>query len=246
VAGAGLMWIKSSSEAFDPLERSIEVFRALDAVKELSVKYAVKKLPPGLDDAVEAGVDAITDPASDTHASAKGSATLVVGGATDGGESANNVVYKRKDKEDKAIIGGGATVKKLFAADVRPNSLTSKIDAAVEMKAGASGNGFAKAYLESVYGTLLVGICECPDSVTVEFLTDMQIFIRTDAAKGAVDVAMRDMQDAVDRIKRDIQSGAQGTGGEDLKKRVQGELENWGNKQAGERFQPREGRTADS
>jgi hypothetical protein len=245
VAGAALMWIKSSSEAFDPLANSIEVFRALDAVKELSVKYAIKKLPPGLDDAVEAGVDAITDPASDTYAAANGQTTLVVGGHSDGGISANRVVYKRKDKEDKAIIGGGATVKKFFASDVLPNSLTSKIDASVVMEAGATGNGFAKAYLESVYGTLLVGICECPSGTSYEILSDAQMFIRTDAAKGAVDVALRDMQAAVDRISKDIESGAQDTDRDKLKKRVEDELRSWGNSQAGERFQPKEGTTMD-
>ncbi len=250
VAGAGLMWIKSSSEAFDPLERSIEVFRALDAVKELSVKYVTRKLPPGIDDAIEAGVEAITDPASDTYAAASGNATLVVGGSTDGGVSANRVVYKRKDKEDKAIIGGGATVKKFFASDVRPNSLTSRIDAGVVMEAGATGNGFAKAYLESVYGTLLVGVCECPaadgTTISVKLLTDVQMFIRTDAAKGAVDVALRDLKAAANRINQDIQSGKQDIDGAALKKRAEAELRKWGDGTAGERFKPVEGRSAES
>ncbi len=245
VAGAALMWIKSSSEAFDPLEKNIEVFRALDAVKELSVEYVAGKLPPGIDEAVEAGVDAITNPASDTYASAHGTATLAVGGQTDGGVAANRVVYKRKDKEDKAIIGGGATVRKFFAADVRPNSLTSKIDGTVTMEAGATGNGFAKAYLESVYGTLLVGVCECPSGISYEILSDAQMFIRTDAAKGAVDVALRDLKAAVDRISKDIESGAQDTDGEKLKKRVETELRKWGDSQAGQRFQPKEGKTQD-
>jgi hypothetical protein len=249
VAGAGLMWIKSSSEAFDPLERSIEVFRALDAVKELSVKYVTRKLPPGIDDAIEAGVEAITDPASDTYASASGNATVVVGGDSDGGVSANRVVYKRKDKEDKAIIGGGATVKKFFASDVRPNSLTSRIDAGVVMEAGATGNGFAKAYLESVYGTLLVGVCECPaadgTTISVKLLTDVQMFIRTDAAKGAVDVALRDLKAAADRINRDIKSGKQDIDGEALKKRAEAELRGWGDGTAGERFKPVEPRSTE-
>jgi hypothetical protein len=245
VAGAGLMWIKSSSEAFDPLQRNIEVFRALDAVKELSVEFVTRKLPPGIDDAIEAGVEAITDPASDTYAAASGNAMLVVGGQSDGGVSANRVVYKRKDKEDKAIIGGGATVRKFFASDVRPNSLTSKIDAGVTMEAGATGNGFAKAYLESVYGTLLVGVCECPESISVKFLTDLQMFIRTDAAKGAVTVALNDMKAAVDRINKDIQSGAQEIDGPALKRRVEAELRKWGDGTAGERFRPAEPRSID-
>ena len=82
VAGAAMLWLKTSSNAFDPLEKNIEVFRALDAVKEVTVEYLAGKLPPGIDDAVEAGVEAITDPASDTYAAARGVGTLTVGGAT--------------------------------------------------------------------------------------------------------------------------------------------------------------------
>jgi hypothetical protein len=240
VAGAGLMWIKSSSEAFDPLEDTIKYFRGLEAVKELSVKYVTRKLPPGLDDAIEAGVEAITDPASDTYAAASGKATLVVGGKSDAGASANRVVYKREDTEDKAIIGGGATVKKLFAADVRPNQLTSRIEASTLLEAGATGNGFAKAYLESLFGTLLVGVCECPDGTSVRVLTDAQMFIRSEAATGAAEVALRDMQAVADRIQRDIEGGGQDTGRGALKSRVEAELRKWGDGTAGERFKPAE------
>jgi hypothetical protein len=102
-----LLWIKGTSEAFDPLERNIEAFRTLDKVKELTVEYLGGKLPPGLDDALEAGVEAITDPSSDTYAAAKGSATLTVGGNKDTQTAENRVVYKREGKEDKAIVGGG-------------------------------------------------------------------------------------------------------------------------------------------
>jgi hypothetical protein len=48
-------------------------------VKEVTVKYLGDKLPPGLGDALEAGVEAITDPSSDTYAAATGKATLTVG-----------------------------------------------------------------------------------------------------------------------------------------------------------------------
>jgi hypothetical protein len=133
-----------------------------------------------------------------------------------------------------------------FPVSCRPNSLTSKIDAGVSMEAGATGNGFAKAYLESVYGTLLVGVCECPTAdgtrISVEVLSNVQMFIRTDAAKGAVDVALRDMQSAVERIESDIKSGAQDIGAEALKKRAEFELRKWGDGTAGARFKPAEPR----
>jgi hypothetical protein len=240
VAGAALMWMKSSSSALDPLENSIEAFRALTAVKDLSVDYVAGKLPPGIGDAVEAGVDAITDPASDTYAAARGTATLVVGGQTDGGTSANRVDYKRKDKEDEAITGGGASFTKLFASDVKPNALTSKINASVEMEAGASGNGLAKAYLESFYGTLLVGVCECPTFTSYEILTDTNQFIRSDAVKGAVSVAKDHMQEVAERIGKGIESGEQDIDGESLKKRVERELKDWGEDTTGHRFKPAE------
>ncbi len=155
----------------------------------------------GLKKAIEATIDAVTDPYSDTYAEAKGQVTVVVGGMSDG---------------------------------------------SVTMEAGATGNGSAKAYLESVYGTLLVGVCECPNSPpVVQIVSDVQMFIRTDADKGAVDVALGDMQKAVDRISKDIESGAQDTDKQPLVKRIESELKRWGDQQAGERFKSKEGKKAD-
>jgi hypothetical protein len=238
VAGAAMLWLKTSSNAFDPLEKNIEVFRALDAVKEVTVEYLAGKLPPGIDDAVEAGVEAITDPASDTYAAARGVGTLTVGGATDTQTSANRVVYKRKDKEDKAIVGGGETIKKLWAADVRPGSLTSKLDAESSLEAGAQGNGLAKAHLESLYGTLLIGVCECPAGVSYKVLTDNGQFIRSEGAKAAVERAIREMKEAADRIGKDIESGELDPTGDKLKQRAEAELKKWGESLGGDRFEP--------
>jgi hypothetical protein len=246
VAGAAMLWLKTSSSAFDPLERSIEVFRALDAVKEVTVEYLAGKLPPGIDDAVEAGVEAITDPASDTYAAAKGVGTLTVGGATDTQTSANRVVYKRKDKEDKAIVGGGETIKKLWAADVRPGSLTSKLDAESTLEAGAQGNGLAKAYLESLYGTLLIGVCECPAGISYKVLTDNGQFIRSEGAKAAVERAIREMKEAAERIGKDIESGELDPTGENLKRRAEAELKKWGESLGGDRFEPAKPAAANS
>lgn len=240
VAGAASMWLKGSSEAFDPLERSIEYFRAVDAVKEVTVKYLAKKLPPGLSDGLEAGVEAITDPSSDTYAAASGSATLVVGADRDAKTATNRVVYKRKDKEDKAIIGGGETIEKIDVADQKPDSLTSHIDANVTMEAGAQGNGFAKAYLESLYGTMLVGVCECPDGILFDMLWENGQFIRSEGAKAAVERASKEMQEAEDRIKRDIESGEQEIDGESLERRVEAELARWAKSLGGDRFEPKE------
>lgn len=71
------------------------------------------------------------------------------------------------------------------------------------------------------------------------------MFIRTDAAKGAVDAALRDMKAAADRLSKYIESGAQDTARDKLKQRVEGELRIWGESQAGQRFQPREGQTTE-
>jgi len=239
VGGAATMWLKASSEAFDPLERSIEYFRALDAVKEVTVKYLADKLPPGLDDALEAGVEAITDPASDTFAAATGAASLVVGGRQDSGTAANRVVYKREDKEDKAIIGGGETIKKIKVADQKPDSLTSRIEGNSTMEAGAQGNGFAKAYLESLYGTVLIGVCECPNGIIYRVLTDNGQFIRSDATKAAVDRAIKEMQEAAQRIGQDIENGNQKTDGESLRRRAEAELARWAKSIGGDRFEPK-------
>lgn len=233
------MWLKASSEAFDPLEQSIEYFRALDAVKEVTVKYLASKLPPGLDDALEAGVEAITDPSSDTYAAASGSATLTVGGKQDGKTAANRVVYKREGKEDKAIIGGGETIEKITVSDQKPNSLTSRIEANAAMEAGAKGNGFAKAYLESLYGTLLIGVCKCPEGTLYKVLTDNGQFIRSEAAKAAVDRAIKEMQQAAERIGQDIESGKQPADGESLRRRAEVELARWARSIGGDRFEPK-------
>lgn len=240
VAGAALMWIKTASEAVDPLERSIEYFRALDAVKEVTVKYLANKLPPGLSDAMEAGVEAITDPSSDTYAAASGTATLTVGADIKAGTSANRVLYKRKDKEDKAIIGGGETIEKLFASDVKPGSLTSRLDAEASLEAGAQGNGFAKAWLESLYGTLLIGVCECPQGTLYKISFDNGQFIRSEAAAEAVKRAIREMNEAAERIGKDIESGELEPNAEDLKARAEAELKAWGESIGGERFEPEE------
>lgn len=237
VAGSATLWLKASSDAFDPLENSIEYFRALDAAKEASVKFVTRKLPPGISDGIEAGVDAITDPASDTYASASGNATLTVGGKTDQGAAKNNVVYKREDKEDKAIIGGGESVKKLGATDARPGSLTSKITAGAEMKAGAEGNGYATANLESLYGTILVGVCECPTGTVWQTLTDTSLLIESDAAQAAVNRAEKEMDDASERINADLKSGAQKTDRASLEARVTAELERWAKSIGGDRFE---------
>ena len=240
VAGAALMWIKTESEAFDPLEKNIEAFRTLDAVKEITVKYLADKLPPGLDEAVEAGVEAITDPSSDTYAAATGTATLTVGVAKDTQTSANRVVYKREGKEDKAIVGGGETIKKLSASDVKPGSLTSRLDAESKLEAGATGNGFAKAYLESLYGTILIGVCECPEGTSYKIVTDNGQFIRSEGAEQAVERAILEMKEAADRIGKDIESGELEPTGENLKTRAESELETWGESLGGDRFQPKE------
>jgi hypothetical protein len=238
VAGAALMWIKTQSEAFDPLEKNIEVFRALDAVKEITVKYLADKLPPGLDDAVEAGVEAITDPSSDTYAAATGTATLTVGGDVDAQSSVNRVVYKREGKEAKAIVGGGETIKKLSAADTKPGSLTSRLDAESKLEAGATGNGFAKAYLESLYGAILIGVCECPEGTSYKIVTDNGQFIRSEGAEQAVKRAIDEMKEIADGIGEDIESGKLETTGKDLKARAESELESWGKSLGGDRFEP--------
>ena len=244
VAGAASMWIKASSEAFDPLERSIEHFRALDAVKEATVKYLAGKLPPGLDDALEAGVEAITDPSSDTYAAANGRAVLTVGNRTASDASESRVVYKREDKEDKAIVGGGETIKTIKASDVKPNSLTSHINATSRLEAGAEGNGFAKASLESLYGTILIGVCECPSGRMHQVLTDNGQLIQSQGAQAAVERAKKEMQQAAERIDREIKSGAQKTDGESLKRRAEGELGAWGKSIGGDRFEPKPGESA--
>jgi hypothetical protein len=238
VAGAALMWIKTTSEAFDPLEKNIEAFRTLDAVKEITVKYLADKLPPGLDEALEAGVEAITDPSSDTYAAATGSATLTVGADTDAQTSVNRVVYKREGKEDKAIVGGGETIKKLSASDVKPGSLTSKLDAEAKLEAGAQGNGFAKAHLESLYGTILIGVCECPAGTTYKITFDNGQSIRSEGAEEAVKRAIREMNEAAERIGKDIESGELEPTGEDLRARAESELETWGESIGGDRFEP--------
>lgn len=240
VAGAALMWVKASSEAFDPLAKNIEVFRALDAVKEVTVKYLAGKLPPGIDDAVEAGVEAITDPSSDTYAAATGSATIVVGDERDAQTSENRVVYKREGKEDKAIVGGGETVKKLFASDAKPDSLTSRLEATARLEAGAAGNGFAKSYLESLYGTILVGVCECPEGTTYKVITDNGQFIRSAAITEAVKRAKKEMQQAAVRIGEDIHSGAQDISGDALQRRAEAELARWAGSIGGNRFEQKE------
>lgn len=240
VAGAASMWIKASSEAFDPLERSIEHFRALDAVKELSVKYVGSKLPPGLDDALEAGVEAITDPSSDTYASATGKATLTVGSKVSSDTAENRVTYKREDKEDKAIVGGGETIRKFSASDQKPNSLTSRIEANSRLGAGAEGNGFAKASLESVYGTILIGVCECPSGTMSRVLTDNGQLIQSEGAQAAAERAIEEMNEAAERIVNDIKSGEQATDGNSLKARAEGELGAWAKSIGGDRFEEQE------
>lgn len=246
VAGAALMWIKGTSEAFDPLERNIEAFRTLDKVKELTVEYLGEKLPPGLDDALEAGVEAITDPSSDTYAAAKGSATLIVGGNKDTQTAENRVVYKREGKEDKAIVGGGETIKKLSAADIKPGSLTSKLDAESTLEAGASGNGFAKAALESLYGTILIGVCECPEGTTYKVVTDNGQFIRGEGAEAAVERAIREMDEAAGRIGTAIEDGKLEPTGDQLKARAEEELKKWGESLGGDRFKSKEEKPAAS
>jgi hypothetical protein len=243
IAGAALKWIKASSEALDPLERTIDFFRVLDWVKEESVKYSTKRLPPGLDDLVEEGVDIITDPSSDTHAGATGDATITVGDDEQPGTAANRVHYKRADKEDKAITGGGAAVARLFASDAKPGSLTSKLEAEAELTAGAEGNGFAKAWLESLYGTILIGVCECPDGLIVfEVKTDSGLFIKSDVAAGVAKVAQQEMQKIADEIEADIASGEQDIDAQSLEDRAAEELRRWGDARGGDRFQAEDGR----
>jgi hypothetical protein len=147
-------------------------------------------------------------------------------------------VYKRKDKEDKAIIGGGETIKKLFVSDVQPGSLTSKLDANAQLKAGATGNGLAKAYLESLYGTILIGVCECPTGSTFDVLTDNGQFIRSEASQQAVNRAKQEMQEAADRIVSDLQNGTMKTDKASLKARAEAELHNWADSLGGSRFTP--------
>lgn len=245
VAGSATQWIKASSEAFDPLERSIEHFRALDAVKEVTIEYLADKLPPGLDIALEEGVEAITDPSSDTFAGSSGTASLRVGGAQDGGNATNRVVYKREDKEDRAIIGGGANAVKLAASDVRPGSLTSVLEASAELTAGAKGNGFAKAYLESQYGTVLVGVCECPNGTVVQVATDSGLFIRSDVAGGVAKVVRDDLDDVAGRIADDILAGRQAADPEALEDRARSDLEAWARRHGGDRFENAAGAEAD-
>jgi hypothetical protein len=240
VAGAALMWIKASSQAFDPIAKHIEVVRALDAVKRLTVEYLGGRLPPGLDDAIEAGVEVITDPFSDTYAAASGSATVRVGGKGDAKTSTNRVVYKREGLEEAAIVGGGETVERLFASDVRPDRLTSSLEASSRLEAGAKGNGFAKAYLESLYGTILIGVCECPEGTIHKVLTDNGQFIRTGGVTGAVQRAIQEMQQAAGRIGKDIESGAQDTDGKALQRRAEAALAGWAGRVGGDRFEAEE------
>ena len=237
VAGAALMRIRASSEAFDPLEDTIDAFRTLDAVKELAVKYTTRKLPPGIKDAVEAGVAPITDPSSDTYAAATGAATVTVGEKSASDTVVSRVVYKREDKEDKAIVGGGTVLREIFAADVQDGSLTSTLNATATLEAGAKGNGVAESTLESMYGTILAGFCECPDGAIIfRVLTDTGLLVKGKTAEATARLAMQDMQAAAEAVYDDLEDGTTELEGDALKERVEKALRAWADGIASDHF----------
>lgn len=236
VVGVGLMRQRASSEAFDPLANSIEVFRVLDTIKDLSVDLALKRAPAGLSDAIEAGVDAATDPASDTYAVATGACTLTVGSKAGAGGARSRVDYKRADTESKAITGGAADVKEVLVSDVQPDSLTSTVEASVTMEAGASGNGYAKALLESLYATLLVGWCDCPGGARFEMLSDLSLFMKDEAVAGYVKTAQDDLQKVLDGLGADIDAGKVELNDKDIRERLEKGLRGWADGAGGGRF----------
>lgn len=237
VAGGAVAVVAADSEAFDPMEEHIEVVRAIDFVKKVSVKYAAGRLlPPGVSDLVEEGVEAITDPSSDTWASARGTLEITVGGNSDSAEGESRVVYKREELEDESIIGGEAACVTAFVSDVRADSLTSRLSAEAEMGAGAQGNGLAEAKLESAYGTLLVGVCECPQGSIFRAVTDMGMFVHSRRASAIVSNARQMLEQRAQKIGEDLQSGALAPDGASLKARAEKDLREWARNMLGPEF----------
>jgi hypothetical protein len=227
VVGVALMRLRATSEAFDPLERNIESFRVLNAIKDIAMELSLRRVPPGLSDAIEAGEEAATDPSSDTYASARGDITLTVGTDSKPGEVESRVQYAREGQEDSAITGGGTVVTETVASDVQPDTLTSTVEATATLTAAASGNGHAKSNLESLYATVLIGLCDCPNGVRFEALTDMQLILRSRSAEGAARVAKNDLQTLVDTLAEDIGGDTIDTDGDTLKKRISDDLRGW-------------------
>ncbi|GIQ80508.1 hypothetical protein KIPB_001317 [Kipferlia bialata] len=205
VTGAAAAVVQTESSAFDPIEDTVIFVQALDVIKDIALEFA--PIPPGLDQAIDAVVDEITDPSSDTYADVEGQEIVTVGGETGTAKSRSNVVYKREGLEDEAIIGGGTVCEAVSLVDTLPDSLTSSVATSATIKVGASGNGYATCKLSSVYVTYLVGWCECGDELMFDIQFDFGLSLNEMTVVAQVTALGLALQGAADSIAEDITSG---------------------------------------
>lgn len=111
--------------------------------------------------------------AASVYALAEGSITHTVGGNTGTARTRSFVSYQRERLEsgDETISGGGTYISEVIVSDSAPGSLTAVCDADSQTGGKASGNGHAKASLNSFTATVAVGVCYCPDGTTYDMIT---------------------------------------------------------------------------
>lgn len=83
----------------------------------------------------------------------------------------SHVRYERDRLEDDAITGGGLHVSDVVVSDRAPGSLRAICEASAKTGGQASGNGHAKATLDSFTATVAIGVCYCPDDVFFDMFT---------------------------------------------------------------------------
>jgi len=121
---------------------------------------------PDADATIDEGLDAALNMffVSNTYATANGGLVVKIGDEAGSGLVNSSAFYLREELEDseQAVRGTGEKVDRFYVTDSKDRSLTLETTGIVNMMGGASGNGFADAFLESTHLYVLLGICRGP------------------------------------------------------------------------------------
>lgn len=173
-----------------------------EKVRELAKEYGIDLEGVDLDDIPDAEIsmEKIVPAGAKTKAEAEGELTITVGGKSGTAKAFSGAYYNRKGLEDKSktLTGTGSACHEVIVSDSRPGSLTSKVSGISHTRGEAEGNGYADAALESMYATVMIGVCECPGGTwSWESYSDAGFYAKDGTRMGLVNLDFEDMIEEV-------------------------------------------------
>lgn len=164
---------------------------------------------------------------------AMGSMEVTVGNAT---QKAEVLILRDMIGESE-----GKQCAEAFVSDFGEKALTSTVSAKASLEAGVTGEGEATARLESLYATILIGMCQCRDEIQFQVLTDFGLFRSSSTLAAEMGDARANWKKRAKQIRLDLETGILELDGESLKARCEQEVRGWAGDVQGNHFKCLEG-----